>query len=141
MLNRFQLAIFLIFFSCNLTYAQWIDLSDLKVDLETTELGGPRVVIDYNLSDPEISAATPAHVFIRVSKDSGVTWHPVSLKSLSGDGHGIVESSGQKKSIWWGVNEAGFSNLDRINIRVRGTRMVSVSRRKVRHESCSRWRL
>ncbi len=126
MLNRFQLAIFLIFFSCNLTYAQWIDLSDLKVDLETTELGGPRVVIDYNLSDPEISTATPAHVFIRVSKDSGVTWHPVPLKSLSGDGHGIVESSGQKKSIWWGVNEAGFSNLDRINIRVRGTRMVSV---------------
>lgn len=119
---------------CNFANAKWIEISNQKAIQEPTELGGPRIVIEYDINDKEISKDYPSYVFIRYSKDSGTTWEFLSMEHLRGNGYGLVESPGHKKIIWWGTTEtsfgesgvAGTADLNKSKFIVRGIRMVRV---------------
>ena len=126
MFNRVILLIVIFLVSSNLSYSQWIEISDVKIKKEQTEQGGPRLVIEYNLNEPEISPVTPAYIFIRYSKDSGKTWKLLPMKYLSGNGHDIVESPGDKICIWWGTQESSFSNIEQVSFKLRAIKMVKV---------------
>jgi len=110
----------------NLSYSQFINISDVKVRKEQTEQGGPRLVIEYNLDDPEISPNSPAYVFIRYSKDSGKTWRFLPMKYLSGNGYDIIKSPGGKICVWWGAEESSSSDLEQIKFKVKGIKMIKV---------------
>ena len=103
-----------------------LEISNVKVGQELTELGGPRTVIEYDVMDPNISPASPAYVFIRYSKDSGSNWQLISMDSLRGNGFDIVDKPGHKKIVWWGTGETGFTDLSQVKVRVRGIRMVRI---------------
>ena len=48
------------------------------------------------------------------------------MEDLRGNAHGIVESGGKKKSVWWGVEEYVAASAARIQVRVRGLPMARV---------------
>jgi len=96
------------------------------------------------------------YVFIRYSKDFGVpkrermrlgtlgtTWqgsrggHSAELSrsprsqlipatSLKGNGYDLVEKPGHKKAIWWGTGETSLTDINQVEFRVRGIKMVRV---------------
>jgi formylglycine-generating enzyme required for sulfatase activity len=122
---------------CNLSYPRWIEITNKKVTQEPTELGGPRIVIEYDINDKEISKDCPAYVFIRYSTDSGSTWEFLSMEHLRGNGYGFVGSSGHKKIIWWGTSETNFkilgsasemriADFTQLRFQVRGMKMLRV---------------
>jgi formylglycine-generating enzyme required for sulfatase activity len=119
---------------CDFANAQWIEISNQKATQEPTELGGPRIVIEYDINDKEISEDCPAYIFIRWSRDSGTTWELLSMEHLQGNGYGLVESPGHKKIVWWGTTEtsfressvAGMADLNKSKFIVRGIKMVRV---------------
>ena len=119
---------------CNFANAKWREISNQKATQEQTELGGPRIVIEYDIKDEEISEDFPLYVFVRWSKDSGTTWEFLSMEHLRGNGYGLVGSPGHKKIIWWGTTEtsfresgvAGMAVLNKSKFIVRGIRMVRV---------------
>jgi len=113
---------------CNLSYSRWIEISNTKVTQELTELGGPRIVIEYDINDPEISKDCPAYVFIRYSKDSSTTWEFLAMEYLRGKGYGLVESPGHKKNVWWGTSETSFREPGETG----ETHIVDLSRMKFR---------
>ena len=84
-------------------HAHWLDVQNVKVRQEPTELGGPKIIIEYDLDDPNITPAHPAYVFLRSSVDFGETWQLVSAGYLQGNGFDIVEKPGHKEVIWWGA--------------------------------------
>ena len=93
---------------CSLSYSKGIEISNMNVTQEPTELGGPRLVIEYDLNDRGISKDCPTYVFIRYSKNAGTTWELLPMEYLRGSGFGLVESPGHKKNIWWGTSETSF---------------------------------
>ena len=111
---------------CPSSFSQWTHVSDVTFRQETTEMAGPRVVIDYDLKDPNISQAAPAYVFVHYSKDSGRSWHLIPMESLRGNGFDIVERPGRKQIVWWGTSETSFSDANQVKVRVRGIHMASV---------------
>ena len=119
---------------CNLSYSQWIEISNTKITQEPTELGGPRIVAEYDVNDLEITKECPAYVFIRYSKDSGTTWECPAMEHLRGNGYGLVESPGHKKIIWWGTTETNFqeprdtgmADLSKSKFKIRGIKMLRV---------------
>ncbi|MDA2924251.1 formylglycine-generating enzyme family protein [Acidobacteria bacterium AH-259-L09] len=125
-IRGFPLILSLILASVEFSYSQWVDISNVETKLERTEMGGPRMVITYDLNDPDISPNSPAYIFIRYSTDSGALWKPLPVSSVRGEGHGLVESPGKKRNIWWGIRETGGLASDRIKVRVRGIKMVRV---------------
>ena len=60
-----------IFYGCS--YANWLNITNVKIRQEPTELAGPKTIIEYDINDPNISPDTPAYVFVRYSRDSGKT--------------------------------------------------------------------
>jgi len=119
---------------CNYANANWIEISNQKTTQEPTELGGPRIVIEYDINDKEISKDCPAYVFIHYSTDSGATWEFLSMEHLQGNGYGLVESPGHKKIVWWGTTETSFGEssekgkayLNKTKFIIRGIKMVRV---------------
>jgi len=134
MLKRILPLVFLFLNCCNLCHSQWIEISNQKASQEPTELGGPRIVAEYDINDKDISQECPAYIFIRYSKDSGTTWEFLSMEHLQGNGYGLVESSGHKKTIWWGTSETSFKTIGKTNIadfnrlkfQIRGMKMLRV---------------
>ncbi|MHC4109694.1 MAG: formylglycine-generating enzyme family protein [Planctomycetota bacterium] len=134
MLKRILPLVFLFLNCFDLCQSQWIEISNQKAIQEPTELGGPRIVIEYDINDKGISKECPAYIFIRWSRDSGTTWVLLSMEHLQGNGYGLVESSGHKKIIWWGTTEtsfresnvAGMADLNKSKFIVRGIKMVRV---------------
>ncbi|HPY49066.1 MAG TPA: hypothetical protein PLO68_04360 [Sedimentisphaerales bacterium] len=49
--------------------ARWLATDGVKVRLEPTELGGPKIVVEYDLKDPNVTPESPAYVFLRYSQD------------------------------------------------------------------------
>ena len=126
MLRRVLLFIVIVLMGCNCLYAKWLEISGVKVRAEPTELGGPKIIIEYDLKGEEISAATPAYVFVRYSNDFGDNWQLVPMDSLRGNGFDIVEKPGAKRLIWWGTGETNFAELSQVEVRVRGLQMVRI---------------
>ena len=134
MLKRTLPLVLILLNRCNLCNSQWVDISNREATQEPTELGGPRVVIEYDINDQEISEECPAYVFIRYSRDSGAAWEFLSMEHLQGNGYGLVESPGHKKVVWWGTTETSFresgetgtANLNQSKFIIRGIKMVRV---------------
>ncbi|MFH1717196.1 MAG: SUMF1/EgtB/PvdO family nonheme iron enzyme [Planctomycetota bacterium] len=111
---------------CRCAPANWIDISNVKIRQEPTELAGPKTIIEYDIEDQNISPASPAYVFVRYSTDSGKSWQLISVASLRGNGFDIVDKSGPRQIIWWGTEQTNFNDLDRVKIRVRGIAMARI---------------
>ena len=107
-------------------WAQPVEIEGVEWKLERTQFGGPRIAISYQLSDPTVSAAQPVYVFLRLSADSGSTWKLLSPGDLVGNGHGIVTRPGKKQSALWGARDLGLDSASKLNVRVRGLRMVRI---------------
>ena len=106
--------------------AQWLDITNLSVRLNTNEQAGLNLVLDYDLNETNGVPESPAYVFIRYSADAGKNWRLLPMKFLRGNGHDIVEKPGRKQSIWWGVGKLGLTNLSTLQFRVHGLPMVRV---------------
>jgi len=111
---------------CQCAFANWLDISNVKLRQEPTELAGPKTIIEYDINDPGISPETPAYVFVRYNRDSGKTWRLIPMDSLRGNGFDIVEKPGHKQIIWWGTTQTSFADLDQVKIRVRAIPMARV---------------
>lgn len=107
-------------------YSNWIDITDVTAKPEFTEYGGPRMTIEYNLNETDISQESPAYIFIHYRKDYGEPWQMIPMAYLRGDGHNIVKSSGHKTSYWWGTNETSFEEPENVRFRVRGIKMAHI---------------
>ena len=118
------LSVILSYYHC--CYGRWLQISDVKVSQQPTELAGPKTIIEYDLNDPNISAASPAYVFVRYSTDFGENWQLLPMDSLGGNGFDIVDRSGHKMIVWWGTSETSFSDLVQVELRVRAVQMVRV---------------
>ena len=112
--------------SWSLCYPKGLEIGTLKVSQESTKLAGPKIMIEYELNDPNISPACPAYVFVRWRKGPADQWRLIPMDSVRGNGFDIVEGPGHKQIIWWGTGQAGISNADGLKLRVRGIRMVRV---------------
>ena len=111
---------------CRCAFANWIDISNVKISQEPTELAGPKIIIEYDMNEPGLSNEAPAYVFVRYSGDSGKTWRLVPMESLRGNGFGIVDKPGHKQIIWWGTTQTSFLDFDQVKMRVRAIPMVRI---------------
>jgi formylglycine-generating enzyme required for sulfatase activity len=103
-----------------------MDVSGVTFRQEPTEMAGPKIIIEYDLKDPNVSQYLPAYVFVRYSKDSGKSWQLVPMDCLQGNGLDIVERPGHKQVVWWGTAETGFSDANQVKVRVRGIPVAAV---------------
>jgi len=108
------------------SYSQWLEISNVKLRQEPTELAGPKIMMEYDINDPNISPESPAYVFVRYSRDSGKNWQLVPMDSLRGNGYDIVEKSGHKQIIWWGTGQTSFADANQVEVRVRGIAMARI---------------
>lgn len=106
--------------------AQWLEVRDLRVTREETEVAGPRLGIEYEIPGPSLSPASPAWVFLRYTRDGGRTWHFLPSAAVQGEGLGIVESPGRKRIVCWGIEHLGLADLEAASFRVRAIPMVRV---------------
>lgn len=104
--------------------AQWLTLTNVTTRIEQSELGGSHLSIEYDLIDTNITAETPAYVFIHHRKRPAQSWRLLSPRFLQG--RSILDSPGHKKSIWWGIDRAGITNADQVEIRIRGLAMCRI---------------
>ncbi len=125
MLHRVLLSIAIVVVCCHCSYSRWLELSNIKVRQEPTELGGPKIIIEYDIEDPNISPASPAYVFVRYSKDE-TNWQLIETDCLRGNGFDIVDKPGHKKIIWWGTDQTSFTDANQVDVRVRGIQMVRI---------------
>ena len=124
-LHRVLLSVGIVVVCCHCSYSKWLELSNVKVRQEYAELGGPKIIIEYDIEDPNISPASPAYVFVRYSKDE-TNWQLIETDSLRGNGFDIVDKPGHKKIIWWGTDQTSFIDINQVDVRVRGIQMVRV---------------
>ncbi len=106
--------------------AGWLPTHDVKVRVEHTEMGGPRIAVEYELKDPNISPESPAYVFLRNSRDFGDNWQLVPIDALQGNGFDIVERPGRKEVFWWGTDQTVATDPEQIEVRVRAIGMARV---------------
>lgn len=111
---------------CRCSYSEWVDISNVKVRQEPTELAGPKTIIEYDINDPNVSPASPAYVFVRYSSDGGKTWQLIPAASLRGNGFDIVDRPEQRQIVWWGTEQTNFTSLDEVKVRVRGVAMERI---------------
>jgi formylglycine-generating enzyme required for sulfatase activity len=124
-LHRTLLSLSIIAVFCNYAFSKWLEISNLRINQEPTELGGPKTIIEYDIEDQTISPESPAYVFIRYTKDKS-NWRLITKESLRGNGFDIVEKPGHKQVIWWGTEQTSFTDFNDIDIRVRGIQMIRV---------------
>lgn len=127
MCYRIFLLISISILCCNLSYSKQIKISNVSIKQQTTELGGPSIVIEYDINEPGISRDCPVYIFIRYSKDSWARWELLPREYLRGNGHDLVDSPGHKRSVWWGISETNSADISQMKFRVRGIRMVRIA--------------
>lgn len=111
---------------CRCAFANWLDISNVKIRQEPTELAGPKTIIEYDMNESNITPENPAYVFVRYSQDAGKTWRLVPMNSLRGNGFDIVEKPGRKQIIWWGTTQTSFTDIEHVKMRVRAIPMARV---------------
>ena len=80
------------------TESTWIKISNVVFRKEWTEYGGPRIAMEYDLNEPDVTPETPVYVFIRFRPEKDGSWHLLAPGILEGNGHGIVNHPGHKNS-------------------------------------------
>ncbi len=123
---RSLVSISIVLMCCPYCYCQWLELSNVKLRGEQTELAGPKIIIEYDVNDPNITESSPAYVFVRYSRDSGKTWRLIPADNLQGNGFGMVERPGHKQIIWWGTEQTSFVDVNQVKVRVRGLAMARI---------------
>ncbi len=134
MLHRLLLSAGLAVVCCHCSYCQWLEISNVKLRQESTELGGLKIIIEYDVNDPNISEASPAYVFVRYSRDAGKSsparreagWQLVPMASLRGNGFDIVDRPGRKQIVWWGTEQTSFADANQVKVHVRGIAMARI---------------
>jgi hypothetical protein len=111
---------------CRCCYSQWLKISNVRLRQEPTELAGPKIIIEYDINDANISPESPAYVFVRYTQDSGKTWQLVPMDSLRGNGSDIVDKPGHKQIIWWGTDQTSFADANQVDVRIRGIAMARI---------------
>jgi formylglycine-generating enzyme required for sulfatase activity len=106
--------------------AQWLELTNVSVEKEETELGGHCLVINYQLAEPHISPDQPAYVFVRYQRTHDGPWQLVPPAILRGDGIDIVEKPGRMQIRWWGFFETALTHFEPSQFRVRAIQMIRV---------------
>lgn len=109
---------------CQCCHSKWLEISDVHVRRETTELAGPKIIIEYDIQDANISPISAAYVFVRCRRDSASNWELVPMESLGGNGFDIVETPGHKQIVWWGTGQVSPVDPEKAQIRVRGIAMA-----------------
>jgi formylglycine-generating enzyme required for sulfatase activity len=125
MLHRVLLSLGIVAVCCHCSYSKWLEISNVNVRQEPTELGGPKIIIEYDIEDPNISPASPAYVFVRYSKDE-TNWKLITTDRLRGNGFDIVDKPGHKQIIWWGTDQTSFTDAIQVDIRIRGIQMIQI---------------
>ncbi len=108
------------------SYSQWLEIYNVEFRREPTELAGPKIVIEYDINDPNISPESPAYVFVRYSRDSGKSRQLIPGDSLRGNGFDIVDRPGHKQIIWWGTDQTSFADANQVEVCVRGIAMARI---------------
>jgi len=126
MLRKLLLSFGIAVLCCRCSYSQWLEISNVKLRQESTELAGPKIIIEYDINNPDISPESPAYIFVRYSRDSGKSWQLISMDSLHGNGFDIVEKPGHKQIIWWGTGQTSFADTNQVEVRVRGIEMARI---------------
>lgn len=126
MLIRTLCIILLIFLLTSSSSAQWLPVENVQIRYIRTSDGGPAVVIEYDLRGNRLTKSAPAYVFFRYSRDDGLTWHLIPHQFLSGNGDGIVDRTGHKKSIWWGTVETTFPPRTKFELKIRALQMARI---------------
>jgi len=124
-LHRVLFSLGIVVVCCHCSYSKWLEISNVKVRQEPTELGGPKIIIEYDIEDPNISPESPAYVFARYSKDE-INWQLIETDCLRGNGFDILEKPGHKQIIWWGTDQTSFTDAIQVDIRVRGIQMIRI---------------
>jgi formylglycine-generating enzyme required for sulfatase activity len=127
MLSKLLVSICGVVLCCPCSYSSWLELSNVKIRQDPTELAGPKTIIEYEIEGPNVSPQTPAYVFVRYSTDFGETWQLAAMQSLRGNGFDIVDKPGRKEIVWWGADQTGLANLSTVKIRVRGLSMARIA--------------
>src|SRR4030042_2262747 len=99
MLRKLLLSLGIAVLFCHCCYSQWLGISNVKFRQEPTELAGPKIIIEYDINDPNISPESPAYVFVRYSRDSGQNRQLIPMDSLRGNGFDIVGKPGHKQIV------------------------------------------
>jgi len=124
-MKRFLSALILAALACLPASAQWLSINNVTAKLENSEMGGAFLKIEYDLGVKDLSPAEPAYVFARYRESATAGWKLIPQQALRGD-HDIVESTGKKKMLWWGLGSLGLTNAPQLEVRVRGIRVVRV---------------
>ncbi len=125
-LRKFLLSFGIAVLCCRCSYSQWLEISNVKFRQDPTELAGPKIMIEYDINDPNISPESPAYVFVRYSRDSGKSRQLIPMDSLRGNGFDIVEKPGHKEIIWWGTGQTSFADIKEVEVLVRGIAMATI---------------
>ena len=126
MLRKVLWSLSIVMVACHSCYCKWLEVTGVDVRQEPTELGGPKIVVEYDMKDASISPACPAYVFFRYSKDFGDSWQLLPMNALQGNGFDIVEKPGRKKVTWWGTTETDFVDLIQVEVHVRAIAMIRI---------------
>lgn len=125
-LQRIVLSVTLLIVGTSVASAQWLDLTNVSVEKEETELGGHCLVISYELNVPNISPDEPAHVFVRYRRNPDGPWQLISPELLRGNGIDVVEKTGKGQIRWWGFFETGSTQFEPSQFRVRALQMIRI---------------
>lgn len=125
-LRKFLLSFTIAVLLCRCSYSQWLEISNVKFRQEPTELAGPKIIIDYDINDPNISPESPAYVFVRYSRDSGKSCQLIPMDSLRGNGFDIVEKPGHKEIVWWGTEQTSFADANQVKVHICGIAMARI---------------
>jgi len=109
-----------------IAFGGWLEVTTAAIATVETEYAGLKVGITYELKDSSVTADSPAWVFVRWSADSGRTWKLLPERFATGDGLGIVESSGKKSIDWWGTDEIGPASADSLIVTVRAIAVARI---------------
>ena len=104
----------------------WLKTSNLGYNLLESEFNGTRMLINFALEGDDITEAKPAWVFFRCSMDGGKSWERLNENFMTGDGYGIVKSSGKKQVSWWGLDGIEESSVKNIVLKVYAIPMARI---------------
>lgn len=104
--------------------AQWLPITNVTARLGQSDMGGPHLAIEYDLGGTNLSANSPAYVFVRYRVPPAQKWCLASPQLLRRQC--LVASPGHKTMRWWGFGEVGITNASQVEIRVRALAMARI---------------
>ena len=125
-MRRIIFNLILIFSSYGSVFSQWIDISNVDLNMVETKMGGAEIIVEYDLKGDDISEKMPAYIFIRYSLDGGATWDLLPSDFIKGNGFDMVSYPGHKEVFWWGAKALGYVQTDSIKVKIMGIQMVRI---------------